>query len=49
MSGGASHDINSSWRLMVSSSVGKRNAQEGTNTHGMQLHGHDIAVTHFWD
>ena len=29
---------------MVSSSVSKRNAQEGTKTHGMLLHSRDIAV-----
>ena len=33
--------------FMVSSSVGKRNAQEGTKTHGMQLHSRDIVVTHY--
>ena len=36
-------------QFMVSSSVGKRNAQEGTKTHGMQLHSCDIALTCFWD
>ena len=36
-------------RFMVSSSVSNRNAQEGTKTHALQLHSHDIAVTRFWD
>ena len=34
---------------MVSSSVGKRNTQKGTNMHSMQLHNCDITVTCFWD
>ena len=52
-SGSASRDIiHHGDRFMVSSSVGKRNAQEGTKTHGMQLHSRDTAVnkcTHFGD
>ena len=36
-------------RFMISSSVGQRNAQESTKTHGMQLHSRDIVVTCFWD
>ena len=51
-SGSASRDIRTLLVIMaidlwVSSSVGKRNAQEGTKTHGMQLHSCDIAVTRF--
>ena len=46
--GSTSHDIiHHGDRFMVSSSVSKRNAQEGTKTHGMQLHSHDIAITCF--
>ena len=40
--------INHGDRFMVSS-VGKRDAQDGTKTNGMQLHSRDIAVTCFWD
>ena len=35
-------------QFIVSSFVGKRNAQEGTKAHGMQLYNCDhIAVMHF--
>ena len=54
MSGSASRGIRTLLidhgdQFTVSSSVGKRNAQEGTKTHGMRLHSCDIAVTRFED
>ena len=33
--------------FMVSSSAGKKNAQEGRKTHSMQLHNCDITAIHF--